>query len=113
MAEEQVASFVRELGHALLTQYVTTRAAQARQASPTCDSGEVMTVHRVTHWSHKTLFGVVQVSDLFFFCRDFKFILDRPHAKQQPNSICPTEEQLCRLSRKCLPRTGQLRLSTS
>jgi hypothetical protein len=39
MAEEQVASFVRELGHALLTQYVTTRAAQARQASPTCDSG--------------------------------------------------------------------------
>jgi hypothetical protein len=30
-----------------------------------------------------------------------------------PNSICPTLEQLCRLSRKCLPKTGQLRLRAS
>jgi hypothetical protein len=44
---------------------------------------------------------------------DFKFILDRPCAKQQPNSICPTQEQRCRPSRKCLPKTGQLRLRAS
>jgi hypothetical protein len=55
MAEEQGAPFVRELGHALLTQYVATRSAQARQAPPLCDCGDAMTVHRVTTSSYKTL----------------------------------------------------------
>ena len=69
MAEEQVTSFVRELGHTLLTQYLTTRSAQARRELPVCACGEAMTVHRMTTWSHKTLFGDHQVPDPYFYCR--------------------------------------------
>ena len=68
-AEEQVAAFTQELGRAMLLQYVTTRSKQARQKPPVCQCGQDMTVHRVTTWNHKTLFGDVQVPDPYFYCR--------------------------------------------
>lgn len=68
-AEEQVAQFAQELGLALITQFVATRAAQARSRPPVCECHETMTVHRVTTWTHKTLFGDIQVPDPYFYCR--------------------------------------------
>lgn len=69
MAEDQIAPFVRKLGHALLVQYVATRSAQARQTPPICDCGDAMPLHRFTSWPHKNLFGDVQVPDPYFYCR--------------------------------------------
>jgi hypothetical protein len=69
-AEEAVAAFSRELAHALLTDFVATRSTQARQAPPTCECGRAMAVHRVTSWSHETLFGTVRVPDPYFYCRE-------------------------------------------
>jgi hypothetical protein len=69
-AEEAIGAFSRELARALLTQFVTVRSAQVRQQPPTCECGHLMTVHRMTSWPHNTLFGVVQVPDPYFYCRD-------------------------------------------
>jgi hypothetical protein len=68
-AEEQVVAFTQEVGHALMLQYVTTRSTQARQKPTVCECGEDMTVHRVTPWEHKTLFGDVRIPDPYFYCR--------------------------------------------
>ena len=68
-AEEQVTTFVTELGHALLTQFVSVRSTQVQQAPPPCECDQAMTVHRMTFWVHKALFGDVRVPDPYFYCR--------------------------------------------
>ena len=68
-AEEEIGAFSQELARALLNEFVTVRSTQVRQQPPTCECGQVMTVHRMTSWPHNTLYGVIQVPDPYFYCR--------------------------------------------
>lgn len=69
-AEEALGAFSQELARALLTEFVTARSTQARQEPPTCECGQAMTMHRMTCWMHKSLFGEVAVPDPYFYCRN-------------------------------------------
>ncbi len=69
-AEEQIAEFVRELGHGLLQVFVEVRHVQAKEGRGPCSCGRPATIHRTTKWRRETPFGPVVVRDPYVYCRD-------------------------------------------
>ena len=58
-AEEQVKSFVYELGRRMLQTYMSVRLDQAKAARQPCTCGLSPGVHRTTEWTRQTPFGPV------------------------------------------------------
>jgi len=69
-AEEQVASFVRQLGVSMLQAFVDVRREQAKAARAACSCGGRREVHRAPRWVRKTLLGPVVVTDIYTLCRE-------------------------------------------
>ena len=67
-AEEQVRRLVYGLGQELVQVFVDVRQEQAKAARSPCSCGRVPSVHRVTKWTRKTLFGPVEVRDPYVYC---------------------------------------------
>ena len=68
-AEEQIVTFVRALGRALLEAFVEVRLRHAKEARRPCSCGALPTVHRVTEWTRQTPFGPLAVRDPYLYCR--------------------------------------------
>lgn len=76
-AEEQVRDFVYKLGLDMLQAFVDVRTEQAKNNRAPCQCGHVASVHRITTWTRKTLFGPVVVCDPYIYCPDCN-AADRP-----------------------------------
>ncbi len=67
-AEEQIVSFTRALGLALLEVFVRVRLVQAKAARQACSCAVIPTVHRTTQWTRQTPFGPLSVGDPYVYC---------------------------------------------
>lgn len=68
VAEEQMVAFLYQLGREMLQSYADVRHIQAKANRPACTCGHATSIHRITSWPHKTLFGPVVVRDPYVYC---------------------------------------------
>ena len=68
-AEEQVKTFVYDLGRRMLQTFVNIRFDQAKAERKPCPCGLCPGVHRTTEWTRQTPFGPVSVRDPYVYCR--------------------------------------------
>lgn len=73
LACEEVAGEVgRALSLGLVEDFVEVRREQALSARVPCECGRTKVIFRYTMWPRKTPFGVVEVRDVYTYCRECK-----------------------------------------
>ena len=67
---EQCLMFCRKLGLRMIETFVNVRLAQVKADKPRCpDCGEPMELLANSHWKHGTPLGLVDVADVYAYCR--------------------------------------------